>query len=325
MTRYVYFSPSGDGWWNLAADEYFLDTLSPDDFLLYFYINKRAVIIGRNQNPWQECRAETMEKDGVQLVRRITGGGAVYHDSGNLNFSFITGSQHYDLSRQMHLIVEALADFGIRAECSGRNDIVTADGRKFSGNAFCVRGNTHQHHGTLLIRSDLSALQNYLNVSVDKLKAKGIKSVRSRVCNLSEYAPDLTCESVANALLQVCTAHMGAFKILQLSANAHTSIQKLYERHASWDWRMGKSPSFDYMLDHRFPWGGVQLGLNVKNGLIAEAKLYTDALDTTLSAAADVLPGLPFTAEAIGNACKSFSDHAPLADLGKYILENGLT
>lgn len=161
--NYLYVSPSPSGWDNLALDEYFLDHLSEDDFLLYFYINANAVIIGRNQNPWAECRLKAMEEDGVQLVRRITGGGAVFHDCGNLNFSFIAGEKRYDVERQFDLILRALQKLGIPCEFSGRNDLLS-EGRKFSGNAFCTRKNIHQHHGTLLVSADLSRLNNYLSV-----------------------------------------------------------------------------------------------------------------------------------------------------------------
>ena len=323
MNRYFYFSPSGDGWRNLAADEYFLNTLGPDDFMLYFYRNENAVIIGRNQNPWQECNFAAMEKDGVQLVRRCSGGGAVYHDGGNLNFSFIAGEKHYDLTRQMEMIVEALAPFGVPARLSGRNDI-TAEGKKFSGNAFCARGACRQHHGTLLIHADLNAMQKYLNVSGEKLKSKGVKSVRSRVCNLSDFAPSLTCQQVAQALIDVCTKRLGPFTQYEITAEAGAEIEKLSARHASWEWRMGKSPKFDYTLERRFSWGGVQLGLNVSGGRITNAVLYTDAMDTGFAPAVSALIGLRFEPAALGEALRSGAEHRELIELGDYILENGL-
>lgn len=323
MNRYFYFSPSGDGWRNLAVDEYFLNTLGPDDFMLYFYINENAVIIGRNQNPWQECNFAAMEEDHVQLVRRCSGGGAVYHDGGNLNFSFIAGETHYDLTRQMEMIVEALAPFGIPARLSGRND-VTADGKKFSGNAFCARGGTRQHHGTLLLHADLSAMQKYLNVSADKLKSKGVKSVRSRVCNLSDFAPSLTCRQAANSLIDICTKRLGPFAQYEITPQAEEEIEKLYKHHASWAWRMGKSPEFDYTLERRFSWGGVQLGLNVSGGVITNAVLYTDAMDAEFAPSVSALKGLRFEAAAIGAALLACTAHKELTELGEHILNTGL-
>ena len=123
MATYFYVSPSRDGWRNLATDEWLIDHLAPDDLILYFYINQNAVIIGKNQNPWKECDIPAMDRDGVQLVRRITGGGAVFHDEGNLNFSFIAGKERYDTDRQFGMILQAVRALGIPAELTGRNDM----------------------------------------------------------------------------------------------------------------------------------------------------------------------------------------------------------
>lgn len=128
MSNYIYSAPTGDGWLNLARDGYFLENNKKGDVILYFYVNKNAVIIGRNQNAWKECSIANMDADGVQLVRRHSGGGAVFHDNGNLNFSFITDEKHYDLNRQMRVILNAVSKLGLKAELSGRNDI-TVDGK----------------------------------------------------------------------------------------------------------------------------------------------------------------------------------------------------
>ena len=279
--NYFYFSPSGDGWQNLAVDEFFLNTLQPEDFLLYFYVNRKAVIIGQNQNAWRECNTEAMDRDGVQLVRRVTGGGAVYHDSGNLNFSFIAGKDRYDVSRQCGMILRAVQSFGIPCSLSGRNDLL-ADGRKFSGNAFCARGNNRQHHGTLLLNADLSIMQRYLNVDPAKLRSKGVKSVTSRVCNLSEFCPSLTQAQLAEAVRSSCEAEIGSTEPYRFRESDVPALEALYQKHSSWEWRMGRSPEFDYSVEGRFPWGGVQLCLTVRSGEIADAVLFTDALDTAL-------------------------------------------
>ena len=146
MSNYVYIAPTGDGWMNLARDGYFLDTVKRGDVILYYYVNTNAVIIGRNQNAWKECNLSNMDRDGVQLVRRHTGGGAVYHDPGNLNFSFIMNERDYDLGRQLKVITDAVNALGVHAEVSGRNDILI-DGRKFSGNAFGLAHGNRSHHG----------------------------------------------------------------------------------------------------------------------------------------------------------------------------------
>jgi len=137
MAVYLYQSDSYDGWYNLATDRFFLEHLNENDILLYLYINENAVIIGKNQNALRECNLGAMEKDSVQLVRRHTGGGAVYHDKGNLNFSFVMSEEHYDLNRQFGIIQKALARLGLDAALSGRNDLLIGD-KKFSGNAFAA-------------------------------------------------------------------------------------------------------------------------------------------------------------------------------------------
>ena len=239
MRNFWYVSPSRDGWQNLAMDEWFLDHLNPDDLILYFYVNQNAVIIGKNQNPWKECDLAAMEADQVQLVRRVTGGGAVYHDCGNLNFSFIAGEQRYDLEKQLNLILRAVQSFGIPCGFSGRNDLL-ADGKKFSGNAFCSRQGIRQHHGTLLLRSDLGRLQNYLQVDPRKLKAKGVESVRSRVCNLSEFTPDVTPETMLQAIRRVFEEEYGAVENFQPTPEQVADMVPYYEKQSSWQWRLEK-------------------------------------------------------------------------------------
>ena len=229
MRNLWYVSPSRDGWQNLAMDEWFLDHLDPDDLILYFYVNQNAVIIGKNQNPWKECDLTAMERDGVQLVRRVTGGGAVYHDSGNLNFSFIAGEGRYDLEKQLGLILQAVRSFGIPCDFSGRNDLL-ADGRKFSGNAFCSRKGIRQHHGTLLLRSDLGRLQHYLHPDPRKLQAKGVESVRSRVCNLSDFTDAVTTEAMLAAIRQAFEQEYGAVTAFSPSETEVAQMVPYYEK-----------------------------------------------------------------------------------------------
>lgn len=173
MSNYIYSAPTGDGWLNLARDGCFLENNKKGDVILYFYVNKNAVIIGRNQNAWKECNIANMDADGVQLVRRHSGGGAVFHDNGNLNFSFITDEKHYDLNRQMRVILNAVSKLGLKAELSGRNDI-TVDGKKFSGNAFSLAKGNRSHHGTILVNADLTKLSNYLCVSKEKCAQRAL-------------------------------------------------------------------------------------------------------------------------------------------------------
>lgn len=296
MKAYFFLCESNDGWRNLAADEYFLNHIGKDEILLHIYINAPSVIIGKNQNAWRECNLKAMDADGVKLVRRISGGGAVYHDLGNVNFSFIAHKDIYDVSRQMNVILRAVRELGISAEFSGRNDLL-AEGKKFSGNAFCVRGEGRQHHGTLLLSADLSKLPGYLNVSDEKLKSKGVSSVRSRVCNLCEFNAEITNEGMIDALKKGFAQEYGAFENWELDAAAREEIEALYEKQSSWQWRLGQAPRFDLELKNRFDWGEIQILLSFQQAHVSQVQVYSDALDTEIAEQlAQMLQGARFTA-----------------------------
>jgi lipoate-protein ligase A len=188
-----------DPWWNLAVEEYLLYNLEKDKCVLYLWQNQNTVVIGRNQNAWRECRTKLLEEEGGRLARRLSGGGAVFHDTGNLNFTFLVNRGDYNLEKQVGVILSAVKKVGIAAEMTGRNDM-TVDGKKFSGNAFCFRKFNAYHHGTILVSADIGKLTRYLQVSTEKIRSKGIESVQSRVTNLAEYNPDLTIEEISAAL-----------------------------------------------------------------------------------------------------------------------------
>ena len=192
INRLSYFiSSSTNPYLNLAVEEYLLETVKPNQLILYLWQNERTVVIGKNQNAWKECRFQSSKPTAGILLVVSRGGGAVFHDLGNLNFTFLIPSSDYDLSKQMSVILEAVRSLGIDAQKSGRND-VTVDGKKFSGNAFCQKGGNSYHHGTLMLRVDTQKVARYLNVSEKKLRSKGVSSVTSRVCNLCDFIPDLT-------------------------------------------------------------------------------------------------------------------------------------
>lgn len=272
MSNYIYSAPTGDGWLNLARDGYFLENNKKGDVILYFYVNKNAVIIGRNQNAWKECNIANMDADGVQLVRRHSGGGAVFHDNGNLNFSFITDEKHYDLNRQMRVILNAVSKLGLKAELSGRNDI-TVDGKKFSGNAFSLAKGNRSHHGTILVNADLAKLSNYLCVSKEKMRSKGIDSVRARVCNLCELSSGLTVEAMRRLVIESFIEEYGAASEYVFDGMALAEVEERRERLASWEWRFGKTPQFDFETDKRFSFGDTQIYFNLRDGVIRETKV----------------------------------------------------
>ena len=323
MAIYYYNSTTFDGYTNLAADGLFLDTLQKGDMLLYTYINENAVIIGRNQNAWRECKLMDMERDGVQLVRRHTGGGAVFHDKGNLNFSFITSEKDYDQQRQFSVILSALRKLGLEPELSGRNDILI-DGKKISGNAYGFSKGNRAHHGTLLVNSDLARLGNYLNVSAEKLIAKGVESVRSRVCNLADIVPKLSVEKMRSLLLESFIEEYGEAEDFPVSETMLSNIEYRTQQQISWEWRFGKTPECASVHEHRFSFGEVQMHFTIKNGRISKLMLFSDSIDTSLvSQLSAVLKGCRAERGALSNAIMSIDNKAAAEEIIEYLEQRG--
>ncbi len=266
---------------NVAVENYLLSLPETDLITLYLWKNHRTVVIGQNQNPFSECNVEALEADGGYVMRRRTGGGAVYHDDGNINFSFIVPKALYDQTRQFGVIQRAVADFGIVAELSGRNDILT-DGRKFSGNAFNKGKYQDLHHGTILIKSNMDDLQRYLKPNPAKLQKHGVASVRSRVVNLSELNPEITSDSIIPHLRAAFEAeYAGHSKYTEFSEIIkRPEVLALYEDFASDEWRYGRWRTFTAQRSGQFEWGAVELSLDVENNVIRDLQVASDALDT---------------------------------------------
>ena len=274
---------SFDPWHNLAVEALLFETLPPDGMVFYLWQNRNTVVIGRHQNAWKECRVKLLEDEGGRLARRSTGGGAVFHDLGNLNFTFVVPRQHYDVRRQLDTIRRGVAEFGIETAFTGRNDlVVSATGAKFSGNAFKFSDAVGMHHGTVLVQVDMDRLGRYLAPGKDKLKAKGIESVRSRVCNLTEFNPDITVPALADALERAFEAVYGPAERMRVADFDPARLQALEAEFASWDFRLGKALPFDATLSHRFDWGGVTLEMNLRHGGIVHARVWSDAMDEAM-------------------------------------------
>lgn len=279
---------------NIALEEYLLNHVQEGECILYLWQNQKTVVIGYNQNAWRECRVEALEADGGHVARRLSGGGAVFHDMGNLNFTFLVRKKDYDVGRQSEVILRAVQSFGIPAVRNGRNDL-TVDGRKFSGNAFYRTGDFCYHHGTILIHSDTAQMGQYLTVSKAKLQSKGVESVKSRVVNLDEYASELTVERMEAALLEAFGEVYGdAYKascgemsgcgilkpeLMEAGRIDLALLQAGQERFASWEWLYGRKIPFQYEVSGKYPWGEVQIQLEVSEGIIRRAVVWSDALD----------------------------------------------
>ncbi|MEA4913241.1 MAG: lipoate--protein ligase [Christensenella sp.] len=272
-----------DPYENLALEELLFETQG-EGATFYLWQNERTVVIGRNQNAWRECRVELLESEDGKLARRSSGGGAVFHDLGNLNFTFLLPKDRYDLVRQLGVIQKAAAKFGIETSFTGRNDLVlTATGEKFSGNAFRFSNNVALHHGTILISADFSRLGRYLAPSQMKLESKGVKSVVSRVTNLGTQNPALTIETMKQALMEAFEEEYGAYEPHSWDLIDKEKLEQKRQIYASWDWKFGATPAFNVSLENRFEFGCLELLLNVKNGVVESATCYTDAMDASLA------------------------------------------
>ncbi len=303
QSLYLYSSTSFDPYWNLAAEKCLLDRVRPGECILYLWQNQNTVVIGKNQNAWTECRTSLLENEGGHLARRLSGGGAVFHDLGNLNFTFLVCHEDYDVDRQLSVIQEAVRLAGIQTERSGRNDVL-ADGKKFSGNAFYHQAGHAYHHGTLMVDVDKNKLQRYLSPSKAKLESKGVASVRSRVVNLRELSPALTCDKLRGYMVRAFEA---VYQLppcpITLSDGELAQIARDKAVNESWEFLYGPRLPFTFQCESRFSWGGVQLQLQAKGGTITDSKIYSDAMDWQLAPAVEqALLGCRFSLDAMTGA-----------------------
>lgn len=314
----IVLSDSFDPWHNLALEEFLFRNVEKNQVILYLWQNQNTVVIGRNQNAWKECRCAKLEGDGGKLARRLSGGGAVFHDLGNLNFTFIMDRSLYDLHKQLQVILEGTKKLGIHAEFTGRNDL-TVDGKKFSGNAFYFDGDKAYHHGTIMIDVDVQKVSAYLQVSKEKMISKGVDSVQSRVTNLHNYRPELTIDEMKETLKQSFQELYGESpEPILIKENDH-DLKILYDKYSSWDWLYGKTPQFDVVFETRFPWGGIDLGLTLSKGRITASKIYSDAMNANLiEQIAASLVNLPLTSENIIQGLDAFA----VADEDKQVIED---
>lgn len=271
-----------DARFNLALEEHVLRNVTADDDLLLFYVNGPAIIIGSNQNTVEEINPEVVEARGLQVVRRISGGGAVYHDLGNLNFSFMTRDVHGNFNRYARFngpVLDVLHDLGIPAELSGRNDIV-ANGRKISGNAQYATTNRMLSHGTLLVDSNLDDVTAALRPRPGKVESKGMKSIRSRVANINEFLPEpiAVADLRARILKRIFgTNEPAAIPTVQLGRAEQEAIAQLVEqKYGAWEWNYGRNPPGNLCRSQRFPAGEVDFRIDLQQGRIADIRIFGD-------------------------------------------------
>lgn len=309
---------------NLAIEYYLLNEVELDEPMLLFYINDNSIIIGKNQNTYEEVNTDYVEEHGVNVVRRFSGGGAVYHDLGVLNFCFITkddGDSFRNFEKFTQPVIDALHKMGVEdAELRGRNDLVIGD-KKFSGNAMYSKNGRMTSHGTLMFDSQIDAVVGALKPKKHKLESKGIKSIRSRVTNITPYMDDeyqdmSTKDFRERLLLNIFDVDdVDDVKEYVLTDEDWENIEKFAEQYtANWEWNYGESPDFDLERSERVEGvGTVEVKLNVEKGIISDIKIYGDFFGLgEISDVEDQLRGEKYEVAAIKSALEE-------VDLNKYI------
>ena len=274
----ILVSQISDAYHNLAVEKLLMKR-GQDCVYLYLWQSKNAVVIGSNQNPFTECDLQATSKDEVQLARRMTGGGAVYHDLGNLNFSFIQPKEIYSEKDNFEIIISALKAFNINAEVSGRNDI-TVSGAKVSGNAFFKGKTACLHHGTLLISTDMQKLSSYLTPNALKLKKRGVKSVRSRVVNLSELNSKITTQSLIESLQKAFLSRYLGAKVLTVDEVINNDdLQAEIQILKSHEYLFGKWESNCEEKCKAFDWGMLSFSAKKNESeRVIDLKVQTDCM-----------------------------------------------
>ena len=322
MTRLCYAeSHSLNPYFNLSFEKYLFDNVPEGEVIFYLWQNERTVVCGRNQNIYKECNLTALDKLGGKVARRLSGGGAVYHDIGNLNYSFIARDALYDIDKQFGIIEEALRLSGFDVERSGRNDL-TINGKKFSGNAFLKANGSNCHHGTIMIDVDQKVIEEVLTVDPGKLESKGVPSVASRVANLTDFNEEFNLETLKKNFFKACLKTydcksfeseitIGSNKVV--SANGRldwfsdgsmlTMLQGLAENRvffSSDEWLFGRNPAFTNRFEKRFDWGSAEVCLSVEGDTVSECRIFSDSLvPDFITAVETALPGRKYSPDEI--------------------------
>ena len=308
---------SSNAFYNLAAEEYLIDNFDEDVVMLWR--NDNTVVVGKNQNTIEEIDSRYVEENNISVVRRLTGGGAVFHDMGNVNYTIIQTYREGLFSNYAYfteMVRDFLQSLGVEAVLSGRNDLLL-DGKKFSGNAQCVRNGRMMHHGTLLFSSDVKDISGALTPNQKKIESKSVKSVSSHVTNISSHMKKPDSMDTEQFMLQLYDYYLKNYPEAvpyELSQDDRSAIQKLSdEKYSTWAWNYGASPAFAVSTSHKFDFGLVDVRLNVSRGCIREIRIFGDYFGIKgISAIEELLTGVAYRSDAIAQALSG-------AELGDYI------
>ncbi|MEW4353791.1 lipoate--protein ligase [Streptococcus pneumoniae] len=301
---------SNDTAYNIALEEYAFKQLLDEDMIFLLWINKPSIIVGRHQNTIEEINRDFVRENGIEVVRRISGGGAVYHDYNNLNYTIISKESEdraFDFKSFSIPVIKTLESLGVKAEFTGRNDL-EIDGKKFCGNAQAYINGRIMHHGCLLFDVDLSVLSKALKVSKDKIESKGVKSVRARVTNIIDELPEkITVEAFRDLLLDYMKKEYPDMTEYIFSEEEIAAIEKTKaEKFGNWDWNYGKSPDYNIKRGTKFQSGKVEVYANVVQSRIENLKIYGDFFGIEdVAAVEEVVKGIPYERESVLEALET--------------------
>lgn len=320
------YSDKTNPYFNLAMEEYLLKNFNKDMFILWR--NESSVIVGKNQNTLSEINLEYVKENNIPVVRRQSGGGAVFHDLGNINFTFIANDNNSfsDFKRFTQPIIDLLKTLDINAEFSGRNDLLI-DGKKFSGNAQYNYKNKVMHHGTLLFSSQINDLSNALKVKPIKFEGKSVKSVKSRVTNISEHLKDnINILEFKDLIMNHLAKSNSDNTYYTLTQKDIDGINKLvHEKYSSWDWNFGHSPKYSLTNELKYPGGNVEFNLNVEKGIIKEIKFFGDFFGKCdVSFIEELLIGIKHEENSIKNSLDSVDINSYFLGADIAILASGI-
>lgn len=323
----VMISETFDPWFNLATEDWIFRDMDPETKTLFLWRNDKTVVIGRFQNPWSECNTEKMEENGIKLARRQSGGGAVFQDLGNTNFTFLSSKETFDKAVNNKIITNALNSFGVSTFASGRNDILvhTDDGeKKISGSAFKETKDRSFHHGTLLINADMNQLGLYLNPNVKKLQSKGITSVRARVANLKDLNSAISHDVVCAKIIQEFFDHYQTSVPIEVLDHEYLktipALNQHFQKMSDWNWRFGEAPKFSHQMSERFDWGLIEVHLDVHKAFVEKTQIFSDSLHPEMiEHLMASLTKIPYTREAFQAGIRKVAEDLPM--IQDYLLE----
>ena len=314
---YLIRSESINPYQNLALEEYLFNNIPADSMIFYLWQNQNTVVIGKNQNAYKECNLKAMEYDHCYLARRSSGGGAVFHDLGNLNYTFICYLDSYDIKKQTMVISEALRKLGFEAEITGRNDI-EINGCKVSGNAYLTQKEHCLHHGTIMWKVNKDKVGRYLNVSDKKIQAKGVDSVRSRVANLTDFKPEVTLGQLQKALVEAVRENYGKV----VSIPVPTVSEDLLEHYHSYKYLYNSLASYTIIVHDYYGFGEAQFYFDVERGTVTSIDVFTDAMDPDFTVKVKALfKGMHIDDVTFRHRLNKMIDKEYHQDLGKVYME----